>query len=359
MSPSLAQLMSWAQRLFMSWLQRFDDTSPGATKVAGVVAGDVAEALQQQTNRMVTGDEQRLLPPRVFSRAMRAKRASNSSRVGDMFGAGTDGVLRYRGNYYMEVTRKSVHGCVGGVAKANGKCHGGFGRETDMLGFYHFVATIGVNSRRHTNGTGIFLQLGMPVMDYTCPSWVVHAARNFTELSMRPTWHKWKWNQTADNVFNRPLRIKCVNGWCTPAAACLEAKHGAFDPWAPGERVNQPAYWKADPPVYEHRLRARGFKTTIVYWAGHDAKTLKQCVAEHSCEYTSKVLVDTRRYGVDDSAYHNGTHKIACPPGHFYHVAQNREMRHCDCVENRPFLNCQQLSLGAGDGGVPHWKAHP
>ena len=80
-----------------------------------------------------------------------------------------------------------------------------------------------------------------------------------------------------------------------------------------------------------------------MYWAGHDKKMLGRCKREQSCENTTKVLVDLRRYGVSDSSYQNGTHMIACQPGHFYHVAQDREMRPCECVEDRPHLNCKQL----------------
>eukprot|EP00967_Tisochrysis_lutea_P155898 scaffold312986_cov41-Tisochrysis_lutea.AAC.1 len=181
------------------------------------------------------------------------------------------------------------------------------------------------------------------VMDYTCPSWVVHATEDYEIRVLRPTGARYKFNSTPDNLFHRPLHLKCVRGWCTPATVCIEADKGVFDPWEPGERINQPAYWKADPPQFEHQLRAQGFRTAIVYWVGHVRPILQQCRRNHSCAQTTKVLVDMRAYGVSDDYYRNGSKMVACPPGHSYHVAQNGVMRPCLCAEDERFLNCKQL----------------
>lgn len=59
------------------------------------------------------------------------------------FGAGTassDGILRHRGAYFVEVCRKSTHKCVGGTT-ISGRCVGGFGRERDGAGFWHHVVS--------------------------------------------------------------------------------------------------------------------------------------------------------------------------------------------------------------------------
>ena len=287
-----------------------------------------------------SGGDNRWLPSGSF------KQTICGSRSEEQFGAITSskrGFLHHQDEYYVEVSRKSVHSCVGGNS-VEGRCIGGFGRECDQTGFYHFVAS------SPTSASGIFLQLATPIMDYTCPKWVVNAKEGYYEERLAPTHRQWRWNSTPDNVFNRPLPIKCLRGWCTPAAACVQATNGAFDAWAHiGERINEPAFWKSDPPSYEHSLKARGFRTAIVFWAGHDRALLARCVQEQSCEGSAKVLVDYRSYGVSDVSYRNGSHMIACPPGHFYHVAswaarQNAyEMRPCRCVENRLKLNCEQL----------------
>lgn len=59
------------------------------------------------------------------------------------FGAGrasSDGILRHRGAYFVEVCRKSTHKCVGGTT-ISGRCVGGFGRERDGAGFWHHVVS--------------------------------------------------------------------------------------------------------------------------------------------------------------------------------------------------------------------------
>ena len=249
-------------------------------------------------------------------------------------------VLRQGNGYFVEVMRKSVHNCVGGRTQetpAGRKCVGGFGRERDGTGYYHFVR----------KGSGIFLRVGMPVMDYTCPSWVIDATSHFREFRLPPTGARYRWPQAnSSNVFDRPLSIKCVGNWCTPAAACARAMSGAFDAWEGGERINEPAFWKSDPPLSEHGLRRRlwSFGTVIQFWAGHDQTIRMKCMRAPdlmNCMRNSpKVLVDFRRYGISDASYQNGSHMIACPPGHFYHVAHKREMQPCACVENRPYLNC-------------------
>ena len=57
---------------------------------------------------------------------------------------------------------------------------------------------------------------------------------------------------------------------------------------------------------------------------------------------TAKVLTDLRKYGVRDSNYRNGTHKIACPPKHRYFVVRTSG---CDRVNasRTTLLNCVQL----------------
>ena len=317
------------------------------------------EALRQAVAELLAHDAMngsgggRRLPPTALATALLVQQPSNWSHRGDKYGAQVataDGVLRYRDGYYLEVRRKSVHNCVSGRKNIrNGKCVGGFGRETDNNGFFHFVG----------GGSGIFLLVGTPVIDYTCPPWVVNATSDFHELHLLPTGRRYKRPQpNSSTVFDRPLAIKCVRGWCTPAA-CARAASGAFDPWQPGDRINEPAFWKSDPPVWEHHLRAYAFGTAIVLWAGHDVPMLQRCRRERSCERSLKVLVDLRRYGVTDESYQNGSHMIACPPGHHYHVVRNREMRPCACVEHKPRLNCAQLSelrrraiTGIGTGNV-------
>ena len=235
------------------------------------------------------------------------------------FGSGIaseTGILEHDGHFYMEVTRKSVHQRVGG-----------FGREVDNQGFYHFIV----------RGTGILLRLGMPVMDYTCPSWVLSAS-NYTTHVM-PRWKVRPANKTAGTAATwRPypedyaFAVRCVRGWCTPAS-CVNR---TFDDPSP---MSDPAYWKWDPPVWQHGLwrTENGFGTAVVFWAGHDLALMPQR------EKGTKVLVDLRKYGVIDASYANGSKMIACPPRHHYHVAQNRYLQPCECKMHAKFLNCQQM----------------
>jgi hypothetical protein len=338
------------------------------------------------------------------------------------FGAGTassDGILRHRGAYFVEVCRKSTHKCVGGTT-ISGRCVGGFGRERDGAGFWHHVVSAsktwpdkaflqGANAtlvglrkdttligwlhskrrkyvdkflrlssddedhpdplcdpwqcatpacRARTMGiqiAGIFLRVDTPVMDYTCPAWVVNATHGYTTRHLYPTRLRYRWNATPDNVFNRPVPIKCVGAWCTPAVSCARAASGEFNPWEQvGERINEPAFWKADPPMIEHGLMRYGFRTAIVFGAGHDRRLLAQCIRERTCENSPKVLVDYERHGISDESYLNGSHMIACPSMHNYHVAAwvqseaRYEMQPCQCTVNQPLLNCQQLTLQSG-----------
>ena len=76
--------------------------------------------------------------------------------------------------------------------------------------------------------------------------------------------------------------------------------------------------------------------------------------SERTCESSPKVRVDYERHGISDESYLNGSHMIACPPMHNYHVAAwvqseaRYEMQPCQCTVNQPLLNCQQLTLQPG-----------
>ena len=87
------------------------------------------------------------------------------------------------------------------------------------------------------------------------------------------------------------------------------------------------------------------FLLTVRCCAVHDSPlTFTFASPEAPIERSQRVLVDYRQYGVSDESYQNGSHMIACPPGHFYHVAHNLKMQPCACVEHHTRLNCQQLS---------------
>ena len=261
-----------------------------------------------------------------------------------------DGIVRYKGGLYVDVGRRSVHECVGGKPNKAGQCVGGFGRERDFTGFYHFVrSTCEGYPACRPMPRGIYLRVGMPVLDYTCPHWVLDATSGYTMHSLPPTRLKFRFTNSTDRVFNRSLLLKCVGGWCTPASSCIQAMRHEFDPWEPHfQRINQPAFWKHDPPLHEHQITRPplNFSTAIVFWAGHDRKLLAQCRREQSCERSPKVLVDYRKYGVTDASYRN-KFKIACPPGHHYHVAQNGRFRPCACAQNSTNLNCAQLAAAS------------
>lgn len=255
------------------------------------------------------------------------------------------GVLRHNVSYYVEVGRKSTHQCVGGKTIL-GKCYKGFGRERDSSGFYHFnTATCGdYKSHCDLYPRGIYLRVDRPVIDYTCPLRVVYAKRGFKILRLPPTGAHWQYGRANfTSIFTRALELKCVDGWCTPAASCLRAIRGDFDPWLRyTDRLNDPAFWKADPPRLHHRFTRQGFnfRTAIVLWAGHDFRILDRCRARRSCADSPQVVVDYRQYGVTDDSYVNGTRMIACQPGHNYYTQHQGRMNPCACVGHQKYLNC-------------------
>ena len=282
-----------------------------------------------------------LLPPSKLWKG-RLVRSTSS----DVFHAGVlgreglpSGLIRYRGNMYAEVSRKSVHGVVLG-----------FGRETDQTGFYHFFGV---------SPTGIFLRVGLPVMDYTCPPWVLRA-RRATLLHVPPTSRRWRFtrsNRSGATAFVHSFAIRCVDGWCTPSA-CEDTTFE--DTWEPS--ISMPAYWKSDPPLHEHDLRQLGFNTSIVFWAGHQPVPYRKAGTSGP-----KVLVDMRKYGVTDASYRHpaprgGVRMIACPGGphsHHYFVARDRQLRACECEPDQYFLSCSQLNAWEriADDGAPDTAA--
>ena len=234
--------------------------------------------------------------------------------------ASASGILWYNGKAYIEVVRKSAHVVGKGF---------GFGNEVDNTGFYHFVQP----------SSGIFLDVGLLVMDYTCPHWVLRSNEYKTFVIERHVFRTANSTDTRRSAWRATpsdytIALRCVNGWCTPAS-CLDTTFEATVIAGSSSR-SMFAYWKYDPPVFEHNLVNYGFHTAITFWAGHDKKLMR------AGENGTKILIDLRKYGVKKDSYANGT-MIACPPGHHYHVVLGQRLQPCACKSNCKHINCGQL----------------
>ena len=224
--------------------------------------------------------------------------------------AAMETVLRLGHSFFVEVVRNS-----------RGEVLKGFGRETDDTGWWHFIAP----------GSGILLQVGTPVLDYTCPTWVVNATTGY-QLRIVP--------RTGKHNFTASFGVKCVADWCTPCA-CKTASFSEDD------QVTRPAFWKGDPPFREHRLRAIGFASAISFWGRHTGPVAPR---EFEPWQTAgpKMLQDLRKYNTTDRSYSvNGSAVfLSCQPrAHRYYVVEGGQLRPCQCKSNRFHLNCHQLPV--------------
>ena len=231
----------------------------------------------------------------------------------------SDGVVRHKGCYYVEVMRKSTY--------AKPACTNACFTEPYSGGWYHHAMP----------GSGVFLRADAKVMDFTCAPWVSHAP--LASLAVIQTGR---------------FSALCLAGWCVPSGCRNVSYRDAKPTWS------TPAHLREDPMLNRHGLTKLGFKIGIGYWA-------RDYASWHDAGL--KTIIDFRPTDVQPASYKNGTIRMACSPqGHHYYVAQWRQphgwrMERCLCDHNQEFLNCAQLRRWQAPSAceelppVPPWGA--
>ena len=253
--------------------------------------------------------------------------------------ANTDAVMprRINGSYYVEVTRQSMAVEHSGV--------------TPKPGWWHFEA----------RGTGMYLKVTEEgfVMDYTCPRWLVDAPSWLAETREIHPWPAERHDDhNAWKPFTRPFLLKCIHSWCTPVDCQLMRFNGSF---IDGSRnpapvyggvhmnnMNHPAYWKWDPPYWEHHLHAYGVVLVVCFWPGTNTDNFQWVSWETS---GMRMVVDYRFTNVKQADYSGGAY-ISCPEDRFSHYfvsVQAGVMEKCVCNRHAMHLNCGQLSSLQGE----------
>jgi hypothetical protein len=237
--------------------------------------------------------------------------------------------LRINGSFYVEVTRQSM------PVEYTGSSN---------IGWWHFEA----------RGSGMYLKVEGRVMDYTCPRWLLEASNHdFIEIKPMAVNHGL---EDDPNTFTKSFRVQCIHNWCTPVDCEYMHFNGSFIDGNPNPAhfwndagvymniLNRPAYWKWDPPFWQHHLHTYDIALVLSFWPG-----LRNDDWQWVNWGTSgpKMVIDYRNTNVTRNSYSDGgVHNISCPQDTFSHyfVNVNGVMEKCICNSRYKFLNCDQLS---------------